>query len=80
MTSYGWVGQGSAATVETKQKSKNIALILKLKWVNIYFNTQVSSVPNSLNGFCLRYTSIGKIIFHIGIKVQILKVTKGVSV
>lgn len=66
--------------MEIRQKSKNIALILKTKRVNIYFNTQVSSVPNSLNKFCLHYGSTSKIIFYIRTKVQILKVTKDVSV
>ena len=66
MASYGWVGQGSATSTETKQKSKNVALILKAKWFNTYINTQVSSVPNSLNGFWLQYKSTDKIIFCIG--------------
>lgn len=39
MTGFGWVDQGTADTVEKKLKSKNIALILKAKWINIYFNT-----------------------------------------
>lgn len=45
MAGYARVGQGGAATVETKQQSKNLVLILKAKWVNIYCNTQCPKFP-----------------------------------